>query len=59
VPNGVVDQLGYSSKLNAERQFLAMLREEGRKAADAFLKADGDNIGKRSSVDLDALLDGV
>ena len=59
VPNGVVDQLGYSSKLNAEREFLAMLREEGRKAADAFLKADGDNIGKRSSVDLDALLDGV
>jgi len=59
VPNGVVDQLGYSSKLNAEREFLAMLREEGRKAADAFLKADGDKIGKRSSVDLDALLDGV
>jgi NTE family protein len=59
VPNGVVDQLGYSSKLNAEREFLAMLREEGRKAADAFLKADGDNIGTRSSVDLDALLDGV
>ncbi len=31
--------LGYSSKLNAGWDFLTMLREEGRKAADAFLEA--------------------
>ncbi len=59
VRNGVMDTLGYSSKLNAEWAFLTMLKDEGRKAADAFLDADGDNIGKRSSVDLDVLLEGV
>ncbi|MDQ0348162.1 patatin-like phospholipase family protein [Ancylobacter vacuolatus] len=59
VRNSIMDTLGYSSKLNAEWEFLSMLRDEGRKAADAFLEADGGNIGKRSSVDLDVLLEGV
>ena len=59
VRNAVMDQLGYSSKLNAEPEFLLMLRDEGRKAADAFLEADGDKIGVRSSVNLDVLLEGV
>ena len=40
--------LGYSSKLNAEWGFLTMLRDEGRKAADAFLQAHVDNVGKAS-----------
>lgn len=48
--------LGYSSKLNAEREFLHMLRAEGRLAASAFLAAHADDIGQRSSADLDALL---
>jgi NTE family protein len=51
--------LGYSSKLNAEWGFLTMLRDEGRKAADAFLQAHVDNVGKASSLDLDELLEGV
>ncbi|MCW3473486.1 patatin-like phospholipase family protein [Limobrevibacterium gyesilva] len=51
--------LGYSSKLNAEWAFLTMLRDEGRKAADAFLAAHDEDLGRRSSFDLDALLEGV
>jgi NTE family protein len=51
--------LGYSSKLNAEWQFLCMLRDEGRRAAEAFLEKDGNNLGQRSSFDLDTLLEGV
>lgn len=49
-------ELGYSSKLNAEREFLHMLRAEGRRAASAFLQAHADDIGHRSSADLDILL---
>lgn len=59
VRNGLMSQLGYSSKLNAEWDFISMLRDEGRKAADAFLAKDGKHIGKRSSIDLDILLKGV
>ncbi len=51
--------LGASSKLNAEWDFLCMLRDEGRRSADAFLSADAANIGKQSSVDLDVLLQQV
>jgi NTE family protein len=51
--------LGYSSKLNAEWDFLVMLRDEGRKAADAFLHSHGDDLGRVSSLDLDDLLQGV
>jgi NTE family protein len=47
--------LGASSKLNAERAFLHMLRDEGRRAADAFLDAHADDLGRRSTADLDAL----
>jgi NTE family protein len=51
--------LGYSSKLNAEWEFLCMLRDEGRRAAESFLAAHGENLGRRSSLDLGALLEGV
>jgi NTE family protein len=59
VPNAIMVELGASSKLNAEWDFLTMLRDEGRKAAEAFLAAHGDDIGKRSTVDFDRLLEGV
>jgi NTE family protein len=49
-------ELGARSKLNAEREFLALLKEEGRRSADEFLLAHGDDIGKRSSIDIDVLL---
>ena len=49
--------LGYSSKLNAEWDFLCMLREEGRRSAAAFLTTHGEDLGQRSSLDLDLLLE--
>jgi NTE family protein len=49
-------ELGASSKLNAEWSFLAKLRDEGRRAASEFLDQHGDDVGKRSTADLDALL---
>jgi NTE family protein len=51
--------LGYSSKLNAEWEFLCMLRDQGRRAAEAFLAAHGEDLGRRPSLDLDTLLQGV
>ena len=59
VQNQIMVDLGASSKLNAEWAFLTMLRDEGRKAAQAFLDKDGDGIGRRSTADIDSLLDGV
>src|SRR5689334_22946640 len=49
-------QFGASSKLNAEWAFIAKLRTEGRRAASEFLDANGDDLGKRSTADFDALL---
>ncbi len=51
--------LGYSSKLNAEWAFLSMLKDEGRRAAELFLDTHGDDLGHRSSLDLEALLEEV
>jgi NTE family protein len=51
--------LGYSSKLLAEWPFFCMLRDEGRRAAGAFLEAHGDDIGVRSTMDIDAYLEGM
>ena len=52
-------ELGCSSKLNAEWAFLSLLRDEGRRAADAFLAAHGGDLGRRSTLDIDRLLEGV
>lgn len=52
----MMTDLGYSSKLNAEWAFLSMLREEGRRAAGRFLDAHADDLGRRSTADLDVLL---
>jgi NTE family protein len=52
-------ELGASSKLNAEWAFLSLLRDEGRRAADAFLTAHGKDLGRRSTLDIDRLLEGV
>jgi NTE family protein len=59
IASAVMLDLGYSSKLNAEWDFLVMLRDEGRKAAEAFLHSHGDDLGRVSSLDLDDLLQGV
>jgi NTE family protein len=47
---------GASSKLNAEWEFVSLLKEEGRNSADRFLTAHGGEIGKHSTADFDALL---
>jgi NTE family protein len=52
----MLGQFGASSKLNAEWDFLATLRNEGRRTASEFLKASGNDLGKRSTADLDVLL---
>src|SRR5262245_61944679 len=49
-------QLGASSKLNAEWDFVAMLWTEGRRAASEFLEMIIADLGKRSTADLDVLL---
>ena len=59
IASQVLAELGASSKFNAEWDFLCMLRDEGRRAAEAFLAASSENIGKRASVDLDILLQQV
>jgi NTE family protein len=56
VMTDVLARYGASSKLNAEWSFLDLLRAEGRRAASEFLKAHGDDLGKRSTTDPDALL---
>jgi NTE family protein len=48
--------LGYSSKLNGEWAFLSYLRDEGRSAAEAFLSAHADDLGRRSTLDIEALI---
>ncbi len=57
IASDLMVELGVSSKLNAEWAFLCKLRDEGRRAADAFIAAHGPDIGKRSTLDLDEFLD--
>jgi len=59
IHSDTMQTLGASSKLNAEWAFVQMLRDEGRRAAGAFLAERGDCLGRRSSFDFDALLEGV
>lgn len=48
---------GASSKLNAERDFIAVLRAEGRRAASEVLEAHADDLGERSTADFNVLLE--
>jgi NTE family protein len=59
ISSDVMVELGYSSKLNAEWEFLCMLRDEGRRAGDAFLRTHNQDLGLRCTFDLDELLKGV
>ena len=59
IRSDMLDELGASSKLNAEWAFLCLLRDEGRRAAGDFLAAHGKDLGQRSTLDIDRLLDGV
>jgi NTE family protein len=59
VTSEVMTELGSSSKLNAEWAFLCLLRDEGRRSAESFLRAYSEDLGRRSSYDLDTLLECV
>jgi len=59
VGNDVMNTLGASSKMITEWAFLTMLRDEGRKSAQAFLDAHAMDLGKKSTMDIDVLLEGV
>lgn len=59
ISSEAMTDLGYSSKLNAEWGFLCMLRDEGRRCTQAFLAAHREELGRRSSFDLDTLLEQV
>jgi NTE family protein len=56
VKSDMLAKFGASSKLNAEWEFLSMLRAEGRLAAEEFLQHHGEDLGKRTTADLDVLL---
>jgi NTE family protein len=58
IASAAMTELGYSSKLNAEWDFLCYLRDEGRCSADTFLEAHADDLGVRSSLDIDAVVEG-
>jgi NTE family protein len=59
IASDTMSELGYSSKLNAEWEFLCMLRNEGRRSAEAFLVAHAADLGTRSTLDLDPLIEQV
>jgi NTE family protein len=50
--DGLMARLGARSKLNAERSFLAYLRDSGRTRAEAWLEETFEHIGERSTVDI-------
>lgn len=57
IASAAMTELGYSSKLNAEWDFLCHLRDEGRRSAEGFLKDHARHLGRQSSLDLDGLLE--
>jgi NTE family protein len=56
IKSDMLAEFGASSKLNAEWAFISKLRDEGRRATSEFLATHGNDVGQRSTADLDALL---
>jgi NTE family protein len=56
IASDMLAHFGASSKLNAERDFVATLHLEGRRAASEFLQNHAGDLGKRPTADLDVLL---
>ncbi|MBR0695523.1 patatin-like phospholipase family protein [Bradyrhizobium lablabi] len=50
-------EFGSSSKLNAEAAFLQLLKDEGRRTTEEFLKSHAEDIGRRSTADIDVLVE--
>jgi NTE family protein len=59
IASNLMTELGSSSKLNAEWEFFCMLRDEGRRCAQAFLNDHNADLGRRSTLDLDSFLENV
>jgi NTE family protein len=59
VASEMLTELGASSKLNAEWEFFSLLHGEGRRSAQVFLEKHALDLGHRSTLDLDALLQNV
>ena len=52
--NEVMNELGHTSKLNADWEFLTNLRDTGRAHAEAWLKESFPKLGRESTVDIRA-----
>ena len=59
VTNEIMKELSASSKMIAEWDFLCLLRDKGRASAQSFLEQHVDNLGRRSTLDLDVLLESI
>src|ERR1700683_4163103 len=59
VTNEIMKELSASSKMIAEWDFLCLLRDKGRASAQSFLAQHVDNLGRRSTFDLDVLLESI
>ena len=59
VASEMMTELGASSKLNAEWEFFSLLHDEGRRSAQVFLEAHAMDLGSRSTLNIDALLEQV
>jgi NTE family protein len=59
VNNEIMMELNASSKLIAEWDFFCLLRDKGRRSAQSFLESHTEDLGRRSTLDLDVLLEGV
>jgi NTE family protein len=52
--DGLMTQFSAGSKLNSERGFLAYLRDHGRSHPDALLQATFEELGQRSTVEIES-----
>ncbi len=59
IASEMLTELGASSKLNAEWEFFSLLRDEGRRSAQVFLESHTSDLGHRSTLDLDVLLEQI
>jgi GAF domain-containing protein len=59
VASDMLTELGASSKLNAEWEFFSLLHDEGRRSAQVFLETHASDLGRRSTLDIDVLLQSV
>ena len=53
--NAEMSRYGVSSKLNPDWDFLQILFKLGRAKGDAWLEANFDELGTRSTIDLQSL----